>query len=140
MSQLLIDAAKAPFLAYGEKNWDAVRASLAPGFLYDEVATGRKFRGADETIAGWQGWAAAFPDSKATFHGALVSGDNVVLELTWRGTHTGPLETPAGRLAATGRSIEMRACAVVGMAGGKAQSMRQYFDMVTMMRQLGAGA
>ena len=40
--QSLIDAAKAPIIAYNDKDWKAVKAAVAPGFLYDEVATQRK--------------------------------------------------------------------------------------------------
>jgi len=137
MSQTLIDTAKAQVIAYNNKDWGAVRAAIAPGFVYDEVPTQRKVQGVDATIACWQGWATAFPDSKATFHSALVSGDTVVLEISWRGTHTGPLQTPADPIAATGKPIDVRACQVVEVAGGQAQSVRQYFDMATLLRQLG---
>ena len=40
--QQLIDAAKAPTLAYNQKDWKAVRASITQDFIYDEVGTGRK--------------------------------------------------------------------------------------------------
>ncbi len=135
--QSLIDAAKAPDIAYGDKNWDAVRAALAPSFVYDEVATHRKLQGVAEVVACWQGWATALPDSKATFHRALVSGTTVVLEVTWRGTHKGPLDIGGTPIAPTGKSMELRACQVVEIADGKAQSMRQYFDMATLLQQLG---
>jgi steroid delta-isomerase-like uncharacterized protein len=136
--QQLTDAAKAPLLAYGRKDWDAVRASITPDFAYDEVATNRKFQGPDEALAGWRSWAAAFPDSAPTFHGAWVSGNTVVLEVTWKGTHTGPLEMPKGPIAPTGKRIEIRACNVVEIAeSGKTKLQRQYFDMATMLQQLG---
>ena len=135
--QQLIDAAKAIFLAYNDKNWTAVRAAMTPDFVYDEVATARKVQGADEVIAVWQGWATAIPDSKATFHQALTSGNTVVLEHTWTGTHSGPLQTPTGTIPATGKSINLRACAVVEIAGDKAKLQRHYFDMATMLAQLG---
>lgn len=138
--QQLIDAAKAPFLAYGEKNWEAVRASITADFVYEEVATDRRVQGVDQTIPLWQGWATAFPDSRATFHGALVSGNTVVLEVTWQGTHKGPLQMPTGPIAATGKRIDVRACCVVEIANGKAKLQRQYFDMATMLRQLGVTA
>jgi len=136
--QALIDAAKAPFLAYNDKKWDKVKASVTPGFVYDEVATGRKTEGVDAALTLWQDWAKAFPDSKATFHGGLLSGNSVVLELTWKGTHKGPLETPKGSIAATNKPIQIRACCVVELAGGKVKSQRQYFDMATLLQQIGA--
>src|SRR5205809_2487745 len=86
----------------------------------------------------WQGWSTAFPDSKATFHNAYASGDTVVLEVTWRGTHKGPLQTETGQIPATGKPIEIRACGVLEIAGGKAKSMRHYWDMATMLQQIGA--
>ena len=45
----------------------------------------------------------AIPDSKATFHTASASGNTVVLEVTWHGTHTGPLQIPGGDIAPTSR-------------------------------------
>jgi steroid delta-isomerase-like uncharacterized protein len=136
MSQQLIDAAKAPTLAYGKKDWEAVKSSVSPDFTYDEVATNRKVKG-DEFLACWKDWATTLPDSQATFNGSFVSGDTVVLEVTWHGTHKGPLQMPTGPIAATGKKIELRACQVVQIAGGKAQSMRHYYDMATLLQQLG---
>jgi steroid delta-isomerase-like uncharacterized protein len=135
--QTLVDAAKAPIIAYNEKNWDAATRAISPGLAYDEVATHRQLRGAVDVIAAWKGWAAAFPDSKATFEAAHVSGNTVILEVTWRGTHTGVLRTSTGEIPATGRQIDMPACQIVEVADGKAQRIRQYFDMATMMAQLG---
>ena len=78
-----------------------------------------------------------FPDSKATFHDAHVSGNTVILELSWKGTQTGPMVTPDGEVPATGKSIDMRAVQVQEIQDGKVASTRQYFDMATMMSQLG---
>jgi steroid delta-isomerase-like uncharacterized protein len=135
--QQLIDAAKAPILAFNEKNWDAVKVSVSPDFVYDEVANSRKAQGVDEVIALWQGWATAFPDAKATFERELASGDTVVLEVTWRGTHKGPLLTPDAPLPATGNRIDVRACMIVEVANDRATVQRHYFDMATLLQQLG---
>ncbi len=135
----LIDAARAPLLAYGHKDWKAVEASITPDYVYDEVATDRRVKGLDAVMAVWRGWATAFPDSKAKIHNALVSGNTVVMELTWQGTHTGPLVTPKGSIAATGKRIEWRACTVVEIdtEQGKAKMSRQYNDIGTLLQQLG---
>ena len=135
--QTLIDVAKAPILAYNEKNWEAVKRTITTDFAYDEVATHRSLRGAADVIEAWKGWATAFPDSKATFEGAYVAGNTVILELTWRGAHTGLLRTPGGDIPATNKKIQMRACQIFEVADGKVRSLRQYFDMATMLAQLG---
>jgi steroid delta-isomerase-like uncharacterized protein len=137
VSQQVLDAAKAPTVAYNDKNWDAVMKSVTADISYDEVGTNRSLRGVDDVITGWKGWATALPDSRATFDAAHVSGNTVILELTWRGTHRGTLRTPAGEIAATGKPIEIRACQIIDVKDGKVRSMRHYFDMVTMMAQLG---
>jgi len=136
--QALINTAKAPFLAYNDKNWDQAKASMTPDFVYDEVASGRKVTGIDATLALWKGWAEAFPDSKGSFQGAHAAEDGtVVLEVTWKGTHQGPLQTPKGAIAATGKRIDVRACVVVEVAGEKARAQRHYFDMATLLQQIG---
>jgi steroid delta-isomerase-like uncharacterized protein len=136
--QALVTAAKALIEAYNDKNWERAKASITEDFVYDEVATGRKVTGKDATIAAWQGWAEAFPDSRGVFHAAhAAEPGTVVLELSWKGTHRGPLQTPKGPIAATGKTIEIRACAIVELAGEKARTQRHYFDMATLFQQLG---
>ncbi len=138
--QALVDAAKASIIAYGDKDWDAVTRAVTPEIVYDEVSTNRKVQGIQDVLTLWKGWAAAFPDSKATFGEAYVSGNTVILELTWRGTHTGPLRTATGEIPATGKPIAMRSCQIIDIADGKTQHIRQYFDMATLMTQLGVTA
>lgn len=134
----LAEAASALILAYNEKNWTRAKDTITSGFIYDEVATGRRVEGADQTIEAWKGWAQAFPDSQGSLDRVHVAGnDTVVLELTWRGTHQGALQTPAGSIPATGKRIEIRAVAVVELAGEKARTQRHFFDMATLLQQLG---
>ena len=135
--QQLIDIAKAPTIAYNKKDWQGVKGAMAADCVYDEIATHRKMQGSDQVIEVWKEWAAAFPDSMATFHNAVVSDSTVILELSWRGKNTGPMQMPSGKMPATGKSIDMRACQVLEIKDGKVNSMRQYFDMMTMMQQLG---
>jgi steroid delta-isomerase-like uncharacterized protein len=138
--QALIDAAKTSVIAYNEKDWDAVRRTVTSGIVYDEVSTNRRVEGIENVLTIWKGWAAAFPDSRGTFENAYTSGDTVILELTWRGQHTGALRTDAGEIPATGKRIEMRACQIISIADGKTRQVRQYFDMATLLAQLGVGA
>ena len=134
----LIDAAKSPLMGFNQKNWNAVRSGISPDFVYDEVATGQKAQGADQAIENWQGWATAFPDAQATFDRELPSGNFVVLQVTWRGTHQGPLQTPGGAIPPTGKRINVRACMVVEVADDKAKGYCHYFDMATLLQQIGA--
>ena len=115
----VIEIAKAAVIAYNEKDWSKAKDILAANAVYDEKGTNRRIQGAGEIIEAWQGWAKAFPDSKATFVREFVSGDTAVLELVWKGTHTGPLQTPTGTIPPSNKPIELPACQIVQVEGGK---------------------
>ena len=134
----VIEIAKAAVTAYNKKDWDKTRDMLAADAVYDEKATGRCLEGADQIIEAFQGWANAFPDSKATFIREFASGDTAVLELVWKGVHTGPLQTPTGAIPASNKLIELPACEVVRVEGEKIKSSSHYFDMLTLLTQIGA--
>jgi steroid delta-isomerase-like uncharacterized protein len=139
--QALVTAAKAPVDAYNDKDWARAESSMTKDFVYDEVPTGRKLNGSAATLEAWKGWAVAFPDSKGTINGVHVTDKGVVvLELTWRGSHRGPLQTPQGSIAPTNRPIEVRACMLVEIGEEKARSQRHYFDMATLFQQIGVKA
>jgi steroid delta-isomerase-like uncharacterized protein len=130
-------AARAPVEAYNEKNWHKLRSAVTQDFVYEEVATQRRLEGVDAVIACWQAWARAFPDSKATFDEQFVADGAVVLEVTWVGTHSGLLDLPGGPVAPTNRPIRLQSCQVLGLQNGKVRSIRQYFDIATLLQQLG---
>ena len=101
------------------------------------LATQRRIQGADGIVAANQGWKSAFPDAKGTETSVVASGDTVVQEITWSGTNTGPMETPGGTMPATGKSASVRAVMVSTFDGDKIKETHHYFDMMSMLQQLG---
>jgi len=101
----VIETAKAATIAYNEKIWDKVRAAFVEKGVYDEKATGRRLQGTGQIIEAWQGWAKTLPDSKATFIAEHACGDTAVLEVVWRGSQTGPLQTATGAIQASNKPI-----------------------------------
>src|SRR5207247_9055483 len=75
---------------------DSRTRSLHDALPIYEKGTGRRLQGVKQIIEAWQGWGKAIPDSKATFVAEHASGDTAVLEVVWKGVHTGPLQTPTG--------------------------------------------
>src|SRR2546430_1977939 len=134
----VIETAKAATIAYNDKNWDKVKAVFAEKGVYDEKGTGRRIQGIGQIIEAWQGWGKAIPDSKATFVAEYASGETAILEVVWKGVHTGSLQTPTGIIAASNKRIEVPACQVFKVEGGKVKSFTHYFDMVTLLTQIGA--
>jgi hypothetical protein len=48
---------------------------------------------------------------------------------------------PSGAVQGSGKRIEMRAVQIIGLTPeGKTRTVRHYFDMATMLTQLGIGA
>jgi steroid delta-isomerase-like uncharacterized protein len=135
--QDLIQTARGVVDAFNASDWEGCKAAMTPNTIYDEVATGRKLRGVEEVIPVWQGWRAAMPDVKGTVTSAYASGDAVILEVTWQGTHTGPLQAPGGTVPATGKRQTTRAGWVLNFDGNKIKESRHYFDMLSFMQQLG---
>ena len=138
MSRELIDAAWAPNDAFNRGDWAAFEAGLEPDAVYEEVTTGRKVEGAKANMELAKAWKSAFPDVTGTRDASYVSGDTVIFEVTWNGTHDGLLPLPdGGELPATGRSVAVKAVLVTTMRDGKIAYQRHYLDMLAMLTQLG---
>ncbi len=82
-------------------------------------------------------FAENFPDIRIELTNAFATEDQVTLEGAWRWNDTGPLHLPSGALPATGRSGELRFCSISQIRKGKIASHHVYYDMLTMMEQLG---
>jgi steroid delta-isomerase-like uncharacterized protein len=124
--------------AFNRGDWDLTRRVYAPDAVFDELATGRRFEGAEEMIPALQGWREAFPDARGTITNAFSSGDQVVQEITWEGTQSGELESPQGPIPASNRRVVVRAVQVLTLEDGQIKENRHYFDMLGLLQQIGA--
>jgi steroid delta-isomerase-like uncharacterized protein len=112
---------------------------LADDSYEEEHATQRRLQGADAQVAAARGWKEAFPDGRGTVQNAYADGNTVVLELTWEGTQTGPLRTPDGQeMPPSNRHGSVHACQVMEIEDGKIKATRAYFDLMTILQQIGA--
>ena len=133
-----IDIAKQGIEAFNNGDWDAVKAAFTADATYNEMGTGRVITGTDGIVEALQGWKTAFPDVTGTVTNAFASGDQVSLEISWKGTHTGPLETPGGTIEASGKEQTTPALMTVIIEGDKIAEQRHYFDMMTLLSQIDA--
>lgn len=80
----------------------------------------------------------AFPDMRVEWSSILFSGDTIVFEGVNRGTFSGPMTTPEGDVAPTGRSFNMRLVFIGEISpDGLIAEDRTYFDNQDFMRQVG---
>lgn len=123
--------------AFSAGNWDEYKGHLADNVKYEEFSTRTTANGRDEYVRSIKKWKTAFPDSKANVLSSFASGDNVVTELEWTGTHTGPMEGPLGTIAPTNKKGSVRAVIVSKVQNGKIVETRHYFDLMTVLGQMG---
>jgi steroid delta-isomerase-like uncharacterized protein len=109
-----------------------IRALLHDDYTYTG-ADGIEQRGPEAGIAQVQGFISAFPDLTLTAEQKHAFGSVSVIEATARGTHQAPL----GPIPATGKSLEVKVCDVVEVREGKIYREREYYDQMSMMKQLG---
>ena len=124
--------------AFNAGDWQRYKTLFTADSLYDEVGSQRRIQGVDQLVESAQGWKQAFPDVKGTITTAVASGNTVTLEITWEGTHTGALEGPGGAIPASGKRMVTRGAWLLTFQGVKIKESRNYFDMMSMLQQIGA--
>jgi steroid delta-isomerase-like uncharacterized protein len=114
------------------------RASYADDAVVIEHGTGRVIDGGDAIADVHFAWRDAFPGMRGDIESLIAAGDQVAYETTWKGTHAGPLATPDGQtIPPTGKTVELPACLVVTVRGDEVVEQHHYFNLVTMLTQLG---
>ena len=101
----------------------------APGDVHVE--------GREATTQYAMAWLNAFPDARLNVKNEFASGDWVVQEFTFEGTHEGTLSGPAGDIPATHRRLNGRGVQIFRVEGDAVVDTRLYFDQVQIMTQLG---
>jgi len=93
--------------------------------------------GADAHRALGEAFRTAAPDNRIKAVRTYETGDTIIVEGVYSGTHTGPLVGPGGTIPATGRAFSFTFCDVLQVRDGKFVSHRIYWDNVTFLAQLG---
>jgi steroid delta-isomerase-like uncharacterized protein len=122
--------------AENARRLDETLATLTDDCLFEDLALGRAFRGRRGAGACYRLWWDAF---EIAVHGERLhwSGDGAaVAEARYRGTHVGAfLGIPA-----TGRPIDLPIAVVITFKDGLMAGERFYYDLATLLRQLGAAS
>ena len=132
-------------LRVAEKLFEAINShDLSRGSDYQSADY--KFEGpgangvlnSDQATAYTQGFLNAFPDLHFELKQKVAQGDYVVINWVASGTHTGPLLTPTGAtIPPTGKKAVVPGSTTYQVKNGKAVSGQTYWDMVTLLAQLG---
>ena len=99
-------------------------------------APGAAARGRDAVRAYIEPLHRAFPTARHDYE-LTVAGDTAFVEGTWGGVHAGPLATPDGEIAATGKDVRFPFLGFVRVRDGRVYSLHVYFDQLAFLAQLG---
>ena len=139
MAKSAEDVARQSIESYNAGDFDRLRSLLADDFYEEELATQRRLEGADARIEAARSWKRAFPDERGTITGAYAIGNTVALELTWEGTQSGSMAMPDGQeLPPSNKRMTVKSVEVIEIEDGKLKVLRHYFDLMTILQQIGA--
>jgi steroid delta-isomerase-like uncharacterized protein len=125
------------FTAWNERDFDTLASLFSDDAEVVDLPSGETFRGPEGAREEAGRWAGAFPDGKVEIRNSVAGTSGVVVEGELHGTNTGPLQSPAGEIPATNRSVEMPFVIVWDIRNGQVNGHRGYYDSATLMRQLG---
>ncbi|TMK72098.1 MAG: ester cyclase [Actinobacteria bacterium] len=126
--------------ALSARDLDRVSAVVDENFEFVDVGGGETMHNREEWRAFCDVFVTAFPDLTQDVRLLVDAGEYAFAEVVARGTHTGPLATPDGDIAPTGRTIEIPFCVVMHARDGLLVDGREYYDAGTLLGQLGLTA
>lgn len=111
-------------------------ATLTPDCLFEDMALGQVFQGHAGARDYYQTWWDAFSTTAHPEHAYFTDQDFAVAEVRFQGTHNGSfLGIPP-----TGRQVDIPTAIFVTFRDGLMAGERMYWDVATLLRQLGVVA
>jgi steroid delta-isomerase-like uncharacterized protein len=107
--------------------------TLTQDCVFEDIALGERTAGRAAAAAYYERWWRGFPDLTWSTVALHMAEDEAIAEGIFRGTHQGEFLG----LAPTGRKIELPVAIVVAFADGRMARERLYYDLATLLRQLG---
>jgi len=120
---------------FNERAWGRAPELYAPDLVM--IEPGGKTDGIEAFLGMSEGFVRALPDSLMNVTSIIESGNRVVVEGIYSGTHTGPLTTPQGEVPPTGRTLNLPLCDVIEVEAGRILQIRAYYDQMAFAAQLG---
>ena len=121
------------FTAGWSQDMPRLLSTVTDDVVYEDATLGVVNHGKEELRAFAQGFFNAFPDLHFTMTSCFVSGKLAATEWIGTGTHKGDMPG----MPATNKVASIRGVSVIELQDGKIKHDTDYWDMATMMRQLG---
>ena len=122
---------------FNDRELDEGQRHVTADFEWTVVPFDKSYRGPKGYRESMQLWIDAFPDARCEITRVIAQGNFVVVEFRGKGTHNGALEGPQGKIAPSGKRVDLPLVDVYEFKDDKVCRGRTYFDAATMLRQLG---
>jgi steroid delta-isomerase-like uncharacterized protein len=107
--------------------------------VYEDIAGGQVRHGTSEIKDLLRANFTFAPDFQVRLESFVVAGDTATTEWVIEGTQAGPTQAGSiGELSATGRRFRLRGASILVFRAGRIAHVKDYYDMATFLRQLGA--
>jgi len=124
--------------AFVKRTPERFQELIAEDAIWIDVPTGVTLSGREAAVRhDYSNWAQAFPDSTAEVVNLIANEDWAVVEHIGTGTHSSNLRLGGRVYPPTRRRVEIRVLDIVQFRNGKAILIRNYYDVATMLFQLG---
>jgi steroid delta-isomerase-like uncharacterized protein len=135
MASKNVQTALAVYEGFNKRDLDGAVKSIAEDLVFENHGLGQTYKSRAEFRDSLQDWITGFSDGKISDPKAIDAGDTVIVRFTGTGTNDGPmgpLQKP------TGRKVSVPFVEIYKFdAQGRIVAGETYFDMLTMLVQMG---
>jgi steroid delta-isomerase-like uncharacterized protein len=129
----LIDIVETGFEGWNQRDFDKIGSRVDDDYVFESDALPHPLRGRAALLQFARTYLDAFPDLEFTLDDAFAAADRVVVSWEATGTHEGTLNG----VAPTGRRVHLHGCTISHFRDGRVVRQQAFWDMATLMRQIG---
>jgi predicted ester cyclase len=120
------------------RDWEAYGRVFADSLVVHAPGLPGPTKGRAARLKWVQGIIEAFPDGHVEKKRSFGQRDWLCVELTFTGTHQGPLPGPVGKtVQATNKRVHFPYCLVLTFKNDEVTELHEYFDLLELLGQVG---
>ena len=136
--QQIVDIATEWDAAWAARDLDRLVAVYTPDAVWEDPSTNAPVQGHAALRAYFAGILAAVPDVEIHQEAIFAEDGATTCASQWRTTGTITGRVPGSPMSPTGDYVEYTGVAIISIRDGKVSHVRQYPDVTSLQRQIGA--
>lgn len=134
----MLEIVRRHLAAFSSGDWSDMKSLVVSDVVYEDKARRQRAIGVEQYLIAAQTWKSAFSDLRCAMTSGHAGVDHVLVEVEWVGTHTGPFGGTFGSLSASYRRARFSSAMVILTREGRISEFSHYYDLFTLLGQLGA--